>query len=230
MAVTEEKDDPWKNPEWFLLSAGKMAQASSYTEGKEPQHATEENVQTWWQAGANTSGEWLSVDLGQVYDVRAVQINFADDEPDIPCPGKIRGTTQARYIEENDYTTRWKLEGSTDGERYFVIEDKSEAKTDLPHDLVVRKEGIQVRYVRLTIVAVPYGQNRVFPVCVCSESEPEENRKFRNLQPDVWVNWTRRLTSVENMLWDITFCGAAARKNCTIAAWFLNQSIRSVPS
>lgn len=39
MAVTEEKDDPWKNPEWFLLSAGKMAQASSYTEGKEPQHA-----------------------------------------------------------------------------------------------------------------------------------------------------------------------------------------------
>lgn len=158
MAVTEEKDDPWKNPEWFLLSAGKMAQASSYMEGKEPQHATEENVQTWWQAATNTPGEWLSVDLGQVYDVRAVQINFADDEPDIPCPGKIRGTTQARYIEENDYTTRWKLEGSTDGEHYFVIEDKSEAKTDLPHDLVVREAGIQVRYVRLTIVAVPYGQ------------------------------------------------------------------------
>ena len=158
MAVTEGKDDPWKNPEWFLLSAGKMAQASSYTEGKEPQHATEENVQTWWQAGTNTPGEWLSVDLGQVYDVRAVQINFADDEPDIPCPGKIRGTTQARYIEETDHATRWKLEGSTDGEHYFVIEDKSEAKTDLPHDLVVREAGIQVRYVRLTIVAVPYGQ------------------------------------------------------------------------
>ncbi len=158
MAVTEGKDDPWKNPEWFLLSAGKMAQASSYTEGKEPQHATEENVQTWWQAGTNTPGEWLSVDLGQVYDVRAVQINFADDEPDIPCPGKIRGTTQARYIEETDHATRWKLEGSTDGEQYFVIKDKSEAKTDLPHDLVVREAGIQVRYVRLTIVAVPYEQ------------------------------------------------------------------------
>lgn len=207
MAVTEEKDDPWKNPEWFLLSVGKMAQASSYTEGKEPQHATEENVQTWWQAGANTSGEWLSVDLGQVYDVRAVQINFADDESDIPCPGKIRGTTQARYIEENDYTTRWKLEGSTDGEHYFVIEDKSEAKTDLPHDLVVRKEGIQVRYVRLTIVAVPYGQKpcisglRVFGIGTGRKPEIPEFTARRLGELDAQIDIRGEHAVGYNILW-----------------------------
>ena len=47
--------------------------------------------------------------------------------------------------------------GSLDGNTYFMIEDKSEAETDLPHDLVVREQGIRVRYLRLTIVEIPYG-------------------------------------------------------------------------
>lgn len=157
-AVSDGKLDPWKNPEWFLLSAGKNAAASSYVEGKGPEKITEENVQTWWQANSNQPGEWVQVDLGKSYDVRAIQVNFADDAIDIPSPGEIRGTTQARYIAETDYTTRWKLEGSVDGITYFIIEDKSDAKTDLPHDFVVREDGIQARYVKLTIEAIPYEQ------------------------------------------------------------------------
>ena len=157
-AVEEGKTDPWKNPEWFLLSAGKKARASSFEEGKEPEKAVEENVQTWWRAASNAPGEWLEVDLGAVFDVRAVQVNFADDKIQMDSPGEIRGTTQARYIEENDYATRWKLEGSADAEQYFLIEDKSQADTDLPHDLVVREEGIAVRYLRLTVFTVPYDQ------------------------------------------------------------------------
>lgn len=158
MAVTEGQIDPWKNPDWFLLSAGKDAMASSYMEGKEPEKVTEENVQTWWQASTNESGEWIQVDLGKSYDVRAIQVNFADDAIDIPVPGEIRGTTQARYIEETDYETRWILDGSMDGDHYFLIQDKSKADTDLPHDLVVVEEGIQARYIRLTIIKVPYAQ------------------------------------------------------------------------
>lgn len=90
-------------------------------------------------------------------DVRAIQINFADDALPIPSPGKIQGNdTQPRYIEERDLHTRWKLEGSLDGKEYFILEDKSEAQTDLPHDFIVREEGIQVRFLRLTIVEIPY--------------------------------------------------------------------------
>lgn len=158
VAVLEGKINPWNNPEWFLLSKGKTMTASSFEEGKEPARAAEENVQTWWRAATNRPGEWLQMDLGKAYDVRAIQVNFADDEIAIPCPGEIRGTTQARYIEEEDDTTRWKLEGSVDGESYFMIEDKFDANTDLPHDLVVREEGICVRYLKLTINQVPYGQ------------------------------------------------------------------------
>ena len=151
--------DPWRDPAWMLLSVGKTATASSFDPGREPEKATEENVQTWWRAASNSRSEWLCVDLGKAFDVHAVQINFADDKIDVPCPGEIRPGSQARYIEEQDYMTRWKLEGSTDGESWFVIEDKSDAATDLSHDLIVCEEGFAARYLRLGNMAVPYEQN-----------------------------------------------------------------------
>ncbi|MBQ6240294.1 MAG: family 43 glycosylhydrolase [Firmicutes bacterium] len=151
--------DPWREPAWMLISAGKAVTASSWTEGHEPGKAAEENVRTWWQAASADRSEWLQLDLGKAYDVHAVQINFADDGIDIPCPGKITGGSQARYIEERDLCTQWKLEGSLDGEKWFVIEDKSDAQTDLSHDLLIREDGMQARYLRLSDIAVPYGQN-----------------------------------------------------------------------
>ncbi len=151
--------DPWRDPAWMLLSAGKAAAASSFVPGHEPEKATEENVQTWWRAASDSRDEWLCVDLGKIFDVHAVQVNFADDKLDISCPGEIRPGSQARYIEEQDYATRWKLEGSADGAAWFVIEDKSDSQTDLSHDLVVREEGFKARYLRLSDMAVPYGQN-----------------------------------------------------------------------
>ena len=150
--------DPWRDPAWMLLSAGKKATASSFTEGHEPEKATEENVQTWWRASTTDRTEWLQIDLGRDFDVHAIQINFADDKIDIPCPGQIVGGSQARYIEERDLTTQWKLTGSADGKDWFVIEDKSDVQTDLTHDLILREEGIRMRFLRLSDMAVPYGQ------------------------------------------------------------------------
>jgi hypothetical protein len=121
--------------------------------------SAEENVQTWWRAASDSREEWLCLDLGKAFDVHAVQVNFADDKLDIPCPGEIRPGSQARYIEEAEHVTQWKLEGSLDGETWFVIEDKSQAETDLSHDLIVREEGFKARFLRLSNMAVPYEQN-----------------------------------------------------------------------
>ena len=173
--------DPWRDPAWMLLSVHKTASASSFLPGHEPEKAVEENVQTWWRAASNSPDEWLQVDLGRVFDVHAVQVNFADDMLDIPCPGEIRPGSQARYIDEDDHVTRWKLEGSEDGEDWFVIEDKTKAKTDLSHDLIVREEGFAARYLRLSSLAVPYEQNpcisglRVFGL---GEGEAPSSPKF----------------------------------------------------
>lgn len=172
IAVTEGKDDDiWKNPEWMLLSYRKKVIASSFVEDKEPELVCNENVQNWWQAKSNHLDEWLLMDLGKEMDVRGIQINFADDDIMIPVPGKIRGTTQARYIEEAELKTQYLLEGSLDGEIFFVLEDKRESNSDLNHDFLVWEEGIKVRFVKLSHMKVPYDQNpcisglRVFGKC-----------------------------------------------------------------
>lgn len=150
--------NPWADPKWMLLSYKKSATASSSTDKKGVENVSDENVQTWWQPKTNSSEEWVQLDLGKAYDVRAIQINFADDEIVIPVPGEIRGTTQARYIEEANTVTRYLLEGSLDGVEYFVIEDKQDVDTDLSHDFILREDGIEVRYLKLSNMQVPYEQ------------------------------------------------------------------------
>lgn len=157
MAVTGGRQDPWREPEWFLMSYGKRLTASSSVKGKGPELAADENARTWWQA-ASAEDQWLLMDLGKLSDVRAVQINFADDHPDVPCPQELNTGSQTLYIEERPVRTRWILEGSKDGERYEVIADRSASETDLSHDFVVYEEGLRLRYLRLRILEVPYGQ------------------------------------------------------------------------
>ena len=172
IAVGDGKDDDiWANPEWMLLSYGKRVSASSYVEGKEPNLVCNENVQNWWQAKTNHTDEWLLMDLGKEMDVRGIQVNFADDDIMIPVPGEIRGTTQARYIEEAELKTQYLLEGSLDGEEFFVLEDKRGSSSDLSHDFLVWEKGVKTRFVKISHMKVPYDQNpcisglRVFGKC-----------------------------------------------------------------
>jgi len=161
MPLKPEKADPWAKPEWMLLSYGKSATASSFVLGNEPELATKENIRQWWKPQSPKPGSWLNVDLGQIQDVRAIQINFADDALKVPLPKKALvggGVTGKRFIDERQHATRWMLEGSLDGSTYFLIEDHSRWTTDLSHDLVIRESGIRVRHVRCTIIEVPFGQ------------------------------------------------------------------------
>ncbi len=156
--MPNRKADPWTEPEWMLLSYGKKVTASS---GVEAEKAVDEDIRTWWKAADHQPGQWIQVDLGGTMDVRAVQINFADDHltPALPDNCSLTGTLhQQRWIDEAHGYTRWKLEASLDGKDYFLLEDKTQAETDLPHDLVVKENGIAARYIRLTIQELPYGQ------------------------------------------------------------------------
>ena len=156
-AVGDGTEDPWSDPCWMLLSAGKKASASSFTKGHMPECAVEENVQTWWQAASAGNDEWLMLDLGNVFDIRAIQVNFADDSLEAECPVAITGS-QTRWIEERPLHTRWKLEASEDGMYWFTVEDKTGAETDLSHDFIVREDGFNARYLRLCQISVPYDQ------------------------------------------------------------------------
>ena len=161
LRIEQQTMDPWAEPEWYLLSYNKKMTASSFTEDNGPENAADENVRTWWQAAGSSSGEWLEMDLGKEYEIHAVQINFADDTMDIsaiPEKNMLLAEDWGRYIEEAKLRTRWILEGSSDRSAYFMIADQSNAETDLPHDLIVIPEGMRARYLRLTILEVPYSQ------------------------------------------------------------------------
>ncbi len=148
----------WAKPEWMLLSYGKPVTVSS---GAGAAHLTDENCQTVWQADG-CYGETATVDLGKGYDVRAIQVNFADWDlkrqlPDGESPNV--GYYEERWIDMAVQKTQWKLEGSLDGETWFLLADKWNAETDLSHDFLVWEDGIQARFVKLTVHALPYGQN-----------------------------------------------------------------------
>lgn len=156
--VCEGKRNPWEAPTWYLLSRDKQVTASSWQEGHEPQKASEEDVRTWWQAGSSAPGQWILMDLENEYEVRTVQIHFADDHILLPAPERLKTSGKDRYIEEAALRTRWILEGSRDGDAFEVLKDRSEADTDLPHDIVCLAESRRLRYLKLTILEVPYGQ------------------------------------------------------------------------
>ena len=144
----------------MLLSFRAKVSSSGCVSGHEENYAVDENVQTWWKAD-RCNEPWIQMDLGDIMDVHAIQLNFADDmENEIPCPGKMIQTPDAeRYIDLNNHVTAWYLEGSLDGRNWFMLEDKRKTEGDMPHDFLVWEEGKKIRQLRLTVIKVPYEQN-----------------------------------------------------------------------
>ena len=63
---------------WMLLSYRKGVIALSARDSFPAGNITDENPRTFWVARANGPGEWVTVDLGRVYTVKAIQVNYAD--------------------------------------------------------------------------------------------------------------------------------------------------------
>lgn len=81
-----------------------------------------------------------------------------DPETMLPVGEKKKLISGNPYVNGYDYVIRWILEGSLDNDSWFVLEDKSQAQTDLPHNFLVWEEGKRIRYLRLTILEIPYNQ------------------------------------------------------------------------
>lgn len=147
---------PFDQPDWMLLSYGKKVRVSS---GRGAEHITDENIRTFWKAGSCLPGQWGELDLGGIRAVYAVQINFQEDGIRQKLP---EGETarilpdEERWLDTRQHYTRWLLEGSVDGADWFVLEDKRQCETDLPHDFIESEEGIELRFLRLTIEEVPF--------------------------------------------------------------------------
>ena len=155
--VPQGRFDPWAlEPEWMLLSYGKEAFASSTEEGSSPALAVDESCRTWWSAGSAQPGEWLAVDLGRIQDVRAIQVNAADQGLKLDIPEeKYGGERRERYIEVEPQISHYTLEASADGQTWETLED---VERECSNGYYEFPQGVWTRYVRVVGGQLPYGQ------------------------------------------------------------------------
>ena len=129
---------------WMLLSYNKSATASSTLGGRPSEAAFDENIKTWWSAKTGNKGEWLTVNLGKICRVNALQVNFAE-----------QNTTARKRRTEDELYHQYTLEVSNDGEKWKMAADKSANPKDVPHDYIQLKKPVLARYLRLTNIHMP---------------------------------------------------------------------------
>ncbi len=157
IVLPEGKFDARKlQPRYMLLSYKKQAEASSSLEGHGTALALNEDIRSWWCAEGG-AGEWYRLDLGKVYEVHSVQLNFAEEDIP-PITGHPDLEKYGRYIDDGKtLRTRYTLEGSADGEAWEMLIDESASEEDRSHPYRVLPEGTKLRYLRVTAVELPYG-------------------------------------------------------------------------
>ena len=131
---------------WMLLSYGKPVKASSQLESYPVENVTDENLKTFWVAEKNDDKQWVEIDLEEVSDVYALQLNFFDYE-ETGFWGRMSNLRQ-RYL----------VEASVDGARWRVLVDYRNSFRDAPHNYIELDQPIEARYIRYRHHYVP-GKN-----------------------------------------------------------------------
>jgi len=121
---------------WMLLSYRKSVAASSARDSFPARAVTDENPRTFWVAAKNKPGEWLTVDLGREYDVKAIQVDYADYQ------SGLYGTDSTVY-------TQFRLRVSRDGNAWATVADLTKApRRDRPNAYVELAVPQRARFVR----------------------------------------------------------------------------------
>ena len=131
---------------WMLLSYGKPVKASSQLESYPVENVTDENLKTFWVAEKNDDKQWVEIDLEEVSDVYALQLNFFDYE-ETGFWGRMPNLRQ-RYL----------VEASVDGARWRVLVDYRNSFRDAPQNYIELDHPIEARYIRYRHHYVP-GKN-----------------------------------------------------------------------
>lgn len=130
---------------WMLLNYNKPVQVSSTLGGFQPNAAVDEDLKTYWSARTGNPGEWFQTDLGEVSTVRAIQVNYADQD------AEFLGKSQGVYHQ-------YRIYASDNGKGWRLLVDKSDNRTDVPHDYVELAEPARARYLKIENRHMPTGK------------------------------------------------------------------------
>ena len=192
---------------WMLLNYNKPEQVSSTLGGYLPNNAVDENIKTYWSAATGDAGEWIQSDLGNESTINAVQINYADQD------ATVLGKSTTGY-------TQYKLFYSSDGKTWKMLADKSQNKTDVPHDYIELETPVKARYVKLENVHMPTGKFAISGLRVFGNGggeKPDTVKNFIVLRTEkdkrsAWIKWQ----TVDNAFAYNIYTGVAPGKlyNC----------------
>jgi hypothetical protein len=170
---------------WMLLNYKKPVTVSSTLGSYNANHAVDEDIKTYWSAATGNRGEWLQSDLGAISTVRAIQVNYADQ--DATFLGKQTGIYH-----------QYKLYASKDGKRWETVVDKSRNTTDVPHDYVELATPVAARYIRIENLHMPTGKFALSGLRVFgsgSGAKPAAPKEFMVLRTQkdkrsAWIRWS----------------------------------------
>lgn len=154
---------------WMLLSYKKKAWASSSLPGNDPALAFNENIRDYWSAQSDRAGEFLAVDLGKEYDIRAIQINYADQD------AKLRDKQYTIYHQYIVYH-------SEDAKTWIPLIDKSNNNTDVPHDYIQLKSSFRTRYLKFENIHMADGKFAVAGFRVFGDAEGDLPTKISDFK------------------------------------------------
>jgi xylan 1,4-beta-xylosidase len=178
---------------WMLLNYNKPVMVSSTMGSYYPNFAVDENIKTYWSAGSADKGEWIQTDLGNLSRVNAIQINYADQDVSFPKEmdsiflGKSRGLYH-----------QYKIYESKDGKKWNLLVDKTNNKTDVPHDYIELETPVQTRFIKLENIHMPTGKFAISGLRVFGNgngTKPEEVKNFIVLRTEkdkrsAWIKWS----------------------------------------
>lgn len=181
------------NTGWMLLNYNKPVAVSSTLASYYANYAVDENIKTYWSAATANKGEWIQTDLGNLSTVNAIQINYADQDVSFPkaMDTVFLGKTIGLYHQ-------YKLYHSEDGKKWKLLVDKSNNKTDVPHDYIELEQPVQTRFIKLENIHMPTGKFAVSGLRVFGNgngSKPDSVRSFMVLRTEkdkrsAWIKWS----------------------------------------
>ena len=121
---------------WMLLSYQRPVTASSTRDTFPARNVTDENPRTFWVARQKGPDETLVIDLGREYDVKAVQVNYADYKSGL-------------YGSDSSVYTSFRLSVQRTPDVWQTVADLARApRRDRPNAYVELERPVRARYVR----------------------------------------------------------------------------------
>ena len=169
---------------WMLLNYKKPVRVSSTFGAYSANNAVDENIKTYWCAETGNKEEWIESDLGAVSTVRAIQINYADQ--DAAILGKVPGLYH-----------QYKILSSPDGKKWETLVDKSTNLKDVPHDYVELTKPVQTRFIKLVNLHMAAGKFaisgfRIFGTGAGVKPAPVKGFVVLRTEKDkrsAWIKW-----------------------------------------